>query len=371
MSGHALSDEADPLYRPIEPPGPSPVDGPAWTEAVATVDALRRDDPDRAAMAARGALLAAAFQSAVLDGVVAGDPALARALLQGQASLASLGAEARGHVRANLDALALAAGAGASEDTVRRAHALACGPQLTHEVLVEDRLQDHVMAHGDYKHHPNHLRLDGGGWRPTAPVAIVGAEMARLVALASGPDFAALHPAAQAGWLHDTLLHVSPFADGNGRVARALAGGVLLRAAGVPLVAFDGAGLDVVRAVVALVGLLPPAGAGALDAWRARTAVAADLRRRLVPALEAELRRPGAGRRADVSGAVVGHDLVVTVPGAGVEEALVIDAHPLDDGPVAVVAREAGARLVAGDPVEAFVERVVRTLALRVAAAAE
>lgn len=321
-------------------------------------------------MLSRGALLAAAFQSAVLDGVIKPNRELAHSLLGGGASLSSLDEEARAHVRANLDALHLARDASVSEETIRRVHATACGPQLTHAVLVDDRLQDHVMAHGDYKHHPNHVRLDDGGWSATVPVALVRTEMGRLVELAGTAEFAALHPVARAGWLHDALLHIQPFADGNGRVARALAGGVLLRAAGVPLVVLDQP-VDVLRAVVEVVDRMAAADTGALDAWRRRSTSAEELRRQLVPALEAALRRPDPGRRADVAGATVGADLVVRVPGVDVEEVLVIDAHPLDDGPVTVTAREAGVRLVAGEPVEPWVDRVIRVLALRVAAETE
>jgi hypothetical protein len=335
------------------------------------VAALGGDDPDRAAMVARGALLAAAYQSAALDGVVPADDDLARSLVRGGASLASLAGEAQAHVRANLDALEVARGAGISESTIRRIHDVGCRPQLTHQVIVEGHVQDHVMAPGDYKHHPNHIRLDGGGWRPTAPVALVRPEMARLVELAASPAFAGLHPATQAGWLHHAVLHVQPFADGNGRVARALAGGVLLRAATVPLVVFDVDHLDVAAAVVELVELMATADAGAVDAWRARSSAAEVMRRQLVPALERALRRPDPARRADVTAAAVGPDLTVRVPGVDVEEALVVDAHPLDDGPVSVTAREAGLRLVAGDPVEPWVERVVSVLALRVAAETE
>lgn len=373
VSEHSLSEEADPLYRPLgglEPWTARPVDGPAWDGAVASLHALRAGDPDRAALATRGAMLAAAYQSAALDGVAAVDHDLARSLVRGATSLASLDGGARGHVRANLDALEMAASAGISEATIRGIHDVACRPQLTHQVIVEGHVQDHVMAPGDYKHHPNHIRLDDGSWVATAPVALVGPEMARLVELAAGPELAALHPVTQAGWLHHAVLHVQPFADGNGRVARALAGGVLLRSASVPLVSFDADG-DILPAVVALVDLMTITDAGAVDAWRARSAEAENLRRQLVPALEAALRRPDPARRADVSGATVGPELVVRVPGVDVEEVLTVDAHPLDDGPISATAREAGLRLVAGEPVEPWVDRVVAVLALRVAAETE
>jgi hypothetical protein len=346
------------------------VDEPAWAEAVGRLEALRNEDRDRAAMAARGAMLAAAYQSAALDGVVPVDHDLARSLAQGRATLASVDGDVRAHVRANLDALEVARGAGVSEAAIRRIHDVACRPQLTHEVIVEGHVQDHVMAPGDYKHHPNHIRLDDGGWVATAPVALVEPEVARLVELAGSAEFAALHPVAQAEWLHHAILHVQPFADGNGRVARALAGGVLLRATSVPLVVYD-SDLDALHATMALVDLMASTDAGALHAWRARSAAAEDLRRQVVPALEAALRRPGSSRRADVSGATVDDDLAVRVPGTEVEETITIDAHPLDDGPLSVTAREAGLRLVAGEPAERWADRVVAVLALRVAAEME
>lgn len=374
----SLSDEADHLYQSLgglEPWAALEVDRAAWSGAVERLRALRRDDLDRAGMVERGAMLAAAHRSAALDGLYGADRAFDIALVRGEASLASMDEAVRAHVRANVDALTFARDATVSEASIRRTHELACRPQLTHRVLVEDRLQDHVMAAGDYKHHPNHLRTAGGRWRQTAPVAQVSTEMAHLVAVAAGGQFAGLHPVVQAAWLHHALLHVQPFADGNGRVARALASGCLLRAASVPLLVLDGHDAStphaVLHAVVALVHLVEGAGEAALEAWRARSAAADDLRARLVPALEQALRRDAPARRADVSRATVDADLVVRVPGVDVEEVLVIDAHPLEGGPLSVAAREAGLRLVAGDPLEPWLDRVVSVLALRVAAETE
>ena len=196
--------------------------------------------------------------------------------------------------------------------------------------------------------------------------------MKRLADVAAGAGFEALHPAVQAAWLHHALLHVQPFADGNGRVARALASGYLLRTASVPLVPVDDDEyVDVVRAVADLAELMASADPAAVAAWRKRSAAADELRRQLVPALERAFQRPAAGRRADVSTAIVGADLVVRVPGVDVREVLVVDAHPLDDGPLTVTAKEAGLRLHVEEPVEPWADRVASVLALRVAAEGE
>jgi hypothetical protein len=313
-------------------------------------------------------MLAAAYQSGAIDGVHAGDRDVALALLRGEGSVASMDDAVRSHVRANLTALEQVRDSVVSESTIRRIHEVACGPQLTHRVVVEGRVQDHVMAHGDYKHHPNHLRLDDGTWQATVPVALLEAEMAHLLALAERAEVAGLHPVTQAAWLHDAVLHVQPFADGNGRVARALAGGVLLRAASVPLLVFDDHHVDVLQAVLDLVDLIEAADRSALGAWRARSADAEELRGRAVPALQRALQRHDPARRADLSAATIDDDLVVRVPGVDVDEVLVVDAHPLDDGPVSITAREAALRVVAGDDVDRWANRVASVLALRVAA---
>jgi len=370
-----ISDEADSLYRPLsglDRWAAAPVDHAAWAEALERLDTLRRQDNDWGDMVARGAMLAAAYQSGALDGVHPADPAVAPALVRGQASVASMDPDVRAHVRANVDALVLARSAAVSEETIRRIHDVACRPQLTHRVLVDGRAQDHVMAHGDYKHHPNHRLTPAGDWLATAPVAQVEPEMARLVALAQSPEFAALHPVAQASWLQHALLHVQPFADGNGRVARALGGGCLLRAASIPLVVFDDHhDVDVLQAVVRLVDVMEAADPGAVVAWRERSAAADALRRQVMPALERSLRRPDPARRADVSAATVAADLVVRVPGVEVGEVFLLDAQPLDGGPPTITAREAGLRLQAGDPIEPWADRIASVLALRVAAEME
>lgn len=383
-----MSDEADPLYSPLgglEQWAAVPVDKNAWAEAVDELQTARTNHPDWSAMVDGGMLLAAAYQSGALDGMYVADSALVMALVRGEASLGSIDAAARAHVRANHDALRRARDGDISEDSIRRIHGVACRPQLTHRVRVDDRIQDHVLAAGDYKHHPNHIRDDAGCWRATAPVAQVATEMEGFISHVRSPAFTDLHPVAQAAYLLDALDHVQPFADGNGRVARALAGGCLLRAAKIPFLALtDDATVprtDLVHSAgVALVDLLtstPPDGP-ALDRWRAQEAAGDAVRRRLVPALAEALNRyrhrPDRSRRADLSNAVVvsGEVVAVRVPlddGQVVDEVITVEAHPEEgDGPVVLTAVEAGLRLASDDPLDPWLDRVLSVLALRVAA---
>lgn len=377
----AISDEADPLYRRLgglEPWAAAPVDREGWTHAVLRWHRLRAEDPDWADMVGHGALLAAGYQSGALDGLYPGDDDAALALLRGEAMPADLDEAVQPHVRANADALRLARDADVSEASIRRIHEVACRPQLTHRVWVGDALQDHVMAGGDYKHHPNHVLTAAGDWRPTAPVALVRPEMARIVDTAASAAFAALHPAAEAAWLHDALTHVAPFADGNGRVARALAGGCVLRAASVPLLLFTdedagspAARVDAVqRAVLAVLDLLADRRpSAALERWRERAEAGRALRAELEPAVRRALdrrrRRPDQGWGADLSAATVTAGETLTVTVGTVAERLTVDPHPQ----LAIVAEEARLRHESGvDGLDAWLDRVISTLALRVAA---
>lgn len=251
--------------------------------------------------------------------------------------------------------------------------------------------------------------------------------MKRLVETAASERFSRLHPAIPAAYLLHALSHVAPFADGNGRVARALAGGLLLRATGMPLLVFtagaaayqdalDAAGrgqparlVDFVLQrgldLAALVGKLRTAPtdeqAVAVGRWQREVHAARALDRALPGLVQEALQRHRA--RADLrwlsplAGAAAvartpGGDgdrfdappLVIRAPlpgGSTVDEALVIDAHPLlGGGCVLIRAEEARSSLEVpleesggGLPTRLapWLDRVVSTLALRVAAELE
>ncbi|MGH9164134.1 MAG: Fic family protein [Acidimicrobiales bacterium] len=397
----------EPNYQPLGEPAPwgqVPVDTAAWDEARAALAAVEAEDPDWAAMVGRGALLAAAFTSTALSGQHEGDDALARSLLTGQALLTDL--DARSHVEANYLALQAAGGEWtATEAHLRHLHAVACRPQQYHAVGGTAHGGDHhALAHGDYKHHPS----DEDGSRAHAPVALVGPEVNRFVRALAGADFADLHPATQAAYALHGLDHIRPFAAGNGRVGRVVASHLLLAATSRPLVlldigdgyrrAIDAAGDD----PAALVGLVErqhldlmaevvrrhgdvEARAAALARWRQQAATAQALPARLATALPEALKRhrrqPAVRWRSDLAGATVTSDaalaLTVSVPNTGVDEELVVDAHPVGLEPPAVLlsAHQAGLDLTVGpdDDVDLgpWLDRVVSALAVRTAAAAE
>lgn len=69
-----------------------------------------------------------------------------------------------------------------------------------------------------------------------APVDVTPAEMARLVRELRSEPFLAAHPVIQAAYAHYALVGIHPFADGNGRVARALASAFTYCAISMPIV---------------------------------------------------------------------------------------------------------------------------------------
>jgi hypothetical protein len=350
-------------------------------------------------MQVQGTMLAAAHESAALDGVIGPDPELARALLRGARTLSTVGEEARAQVKANYDALRLARAATdddlRSEGWLRRIHEVACRPQLTHPVRGETGVHDHVLAAGDYKHHPNHEPTTAGGWIAHAPVARLRDEMARLFELVGSPAFAALHPTVRAAFVLHAVTHVAPFADGNGRVARVWAGAHVLRATGLPLLLGE-AGPDDPPALVRFVAarqvalaerlVTEPVDAAALQWWQVRAdagrAVEALLPEAVERALARHQDRTDLGWLAPLTDAVVTTSpLTIAVPSVAVAEVLPVEPHPvLDDDVVVLRAEEAQLRLgirpdeVGGDLVarlDPWLDRAVSVLALRVAAELE
>ncbi len=91
------------------------------------------------------------------------------------------------------------------------------------------------MPKGQYKHLPNHVRDRNDNIHAHAPVDLTPAEMHRLCEELRSEAFEDAHPVLQAAYAHYAFVVIHPFADGNGRVARALASIYMYRLHSVPL----------------------------------------------------------------------------------------------------------------------------------------
>ncbi len=95
------------------------------------------------------------------------------------------------------------------------------------------------LIKGDYKTRPNNPTLTDGGSHEYCPPEHVAAEMDRLIEMHVEHNEREVAPEVEAAWLHHRFVQIHPFQDGNGRVARALATMVFLRADWLPLIVRD------------------------------------------------------------------------------------------------------------------------------------
>lgn len=123
-----------------------------------------------------------------------------------------------------------------SEAAIRALHEVVCAAQATYRVITPIGPQEQPLPKGRYKVLPNHVHTRKGTDHSYAPVDVTPAEMARLTAELRSPSFLAAHPVVQAAYAHYSFVVIHPFADGNGRVARALASTFTYRAISMPIV---------------------------------------------------------------------------------------------------------------------------------------
>lgn len=125
-----------------------------------------------------------------------------------------------------------------SELWIRELHQIICASQKTYTVYTDLGPQERPLPKGSYKTIPNSPTMADGRTHAYAPVADTAPEMGRLISELRSDVFVNAHPVAQAAYAHYAYVCVHPFADGNGRVARAIASVYLYRLPGVPLIVF-------------------------------------------------------------------------------------------------------------------------------------
>jgi len=127
-----------------------------------------------------------------------------------------------------------------TEVWVRQLHEKLCLNQKTYRVYINSIqvFQEHSLSLGEYKQLPNSPTLSSGAVFDYASPLETPAEMARLLNEFKTEDFIAAHSVLQAAYAHYAFICIHPFADGNGRVARALASFFLCKGLSIPLVIY-------------------------------------------------------------------------------------------------------------------------------------
>jgi len=225
------------------------VDAEGWTLALSTLGAIREAAGDvESKVAMLAAMRAAGASTGAIEGLYIAERGLTITVMtQAAAWQASVEKDNGLNVRRLIDAqikgyeMAFDLSTGrqpVSEAFIRSLHEVICEPQETYEVNTAIGSQKHPLPKGSYKQHPNHVKLLDGSTHAYAPVLETPAEMHRLIDTLSTELFEQAHPCLQSSYAHYALVVVHPFADGNGRVARALASVYLLKIASVPLILF-------------------------------------------------------------------------------------------------------------------------------------
>lgn len=107
---------------------------------------------------------------------------------------------------------------------IRELHAALTRTQPTYSVIdALGRPGERPLEHGAWKTQPNHVERKDGSLLEYAPPEQVQSEIDQLlVHYADLQGRSDVHALTKAAWLHHRFVQIHPFADGNGRVARAL-----------------------------------------------------------------------------------------------------------------------------------------------------
>jgi Fic family protein len=243
--------EIDAQYRGFPPLATWPHDEPAgevWSRRVAELEAARSGaSAEDLAKARQLVMRMAAIDTGAIEGLYSVDRGftitVATQAAAWEAAMEERGVGIRPLFEAQLRAYELVLDAATqrypvSEAWIRRLHEEVCAAQDSYTVVTPVGQQEQPLPKGQYKLHPNHVALPEGGFHAYASVEATPSEMHRLIEELTSERFSSAHPVVQAAFAHYGLVAIHPFADGNGRVARALASVYLYRAASIPLLLF-------------------------------------------------------------------------------------------------------------------------------------
>jgi Fic family protein len=221
-----------------------PVDVGKWDSHVASLRTLAQTDATTLRKAREIVTRAAAINTGALEQLYEVDRGftftVATQAAMWEATLDKKGPEVRALIESQMDAYEMVLDFATKQQPIAAAwlrdlHAELCKSQPTYRALTEVGWQDLDLPLGQYKTSPNHVQGRDGKIHAYSPVDQTPSEIQKLVDELRSDEFNAAHPVLQASYAHYAFVLIHPFADGNGRVARALASVYTYRAESIPL----------------------------------------------------------------------------------------------------------------------------------------
>jgi len=124
-----------------------------------------------------------------------------------------------------------------STSYIKELHAALLRNQGTHTVVDQfGQAFEKPLEKGQYKTVPKSPTRPDGTIHEYCPPEHVASEMDRLLSMYAEHQAQGIPPEVEAAWLHHRFTQIHPFADGNGRVARAVASLVFIKAGWFPLI---------------------------------------------------------------------------------------------------------------------------------------
>src|SRR5579863_5753860 len=120
---------------------------------------------------------------------------------------------------------------------IKELHAALLRNQDVHTVVDQfGKVFEKALEKGQYKSVPNSPTRPDGSVHEYCPPEHVSPEMDELVRMYSEHQTRVIPVEVEAAWLHHRFTQIHPFADGNGRVARAIASLVFIKCGWFPLI---------------------------------------------------------------------------------------------------------------------------------------
>ena len=120
---------------------------------------------------------------------------------------------------------------------VKELHAALLRNQATYTVVDQfGQAFEKVLEKGRYKDAPNNPSREDGSVHEYCPPEHVASEMDQLLQMHTEHETRGVPVEVESAWLHHRFAQIHPFADGNGRVARAIASLLFIKAGWFPMV---------------------------------------------------------------------------------------------------------------------------------------